>query len=88
MTKEPEAIQYCPKCNERYEFEKFYMLDEVPLDTRCRKCGFFLFLYTKFKFEAVNIIMATNSKELNKLSLNPKKLLHFLEDEVGLKKMN
>ena len=88
MKKEPEAIQYCPKCDEAYEFEKFYMLDETPLNTRCRKCGFFLFLYSKFKFEAVNTIMATNSKELKALSVNPKKLLQFLEDEVGLKRFN
>ena len=88
MKKEPDVIQYCPKCNERYEFADFSMLDDVSLDTRCRKCGFYLFLYSKFKFEAVNIILNSDSELANRLSVKPEKLLQFLEDEVGLKKMN
>ena len=88
MKKEPGVIQYCPKCNEAYEFADFSMLDNVSLDTRCRKCGFYLFLYNKFKLDAVNIIISSNPELASTLLVNPEKLLRFLENEVGLKEMN
>lgn len=84
----PEISQECPQCGESYQFEKFEMLDEIPQSTPCRGCGFLLFMYTRFKLEAVNALLASDPA-MRKLmtSRDANALNEYVENKVGLKKM-
>ncbi len=54
------VTQLCAQCGEAYPLADFEMLDEVPLSTPCRRCGFLLFLYAHFKLEAVHALLASD----------------------------
>ena len=84
----PEVSQQCPQCGESYQFAKFDMLDEIPQSTPCRGCGFLLFMYTRFKLEAVNALLVSDPA-MRKLmtSGNTDKLNEYVENKVGLKRM-
>ncbi len=84
----PEVTQYCPQCGESYEFAKFEMLDEIPQSTACRGCGFLLFMYARFKLEAVNALLASDSgMEMAMKAGDTDALNKYVETKVGLKRM-
>ncbi len=85
MKKEPDLIVLCAKCGEKYVFEEFDMVDEIPMNTPCRKCGFHLFLHTHLRFKAMNIL--SGEPNFAKIADNPQEVVEYLDEMVGLRKI-
>jgi len=84
----PEVTQHCPQCGEPYQFAKFEMLDEIPQSTPCRRCGFLLFMYARFKLEAVNALLASDPAMCKMIASGDTDVLNeYVEKKVGLMRM-
>ncbi len=83
-----EVTQHCAQCGEPYQFAKFEMLDEIPQSTPCRRCGFLLFLYARFKLEAVNALLVSDPSMRKMIASGDTGLVNeYVEKKVGLKRM-
>jgi hypothetical protein len=83
--KEPDLILACANCGEKYIFEDFDMVDEVPMNTTCRKCGFHYLLHSHLKLRASNILRGEPNFE--KVSDDGKKFNEYLDKMVGIKNL-
>lgn len=85
--KEPDVIVTCPRCSEKYVFEKFEDLDKINLKTPCKKCGFLLHEHSFKKIKATNKLLMSGDEHAQKLlnSGNHEEFKKYLELKFGIK---
>lgn len=82
---ELDVIVSCPKCGEKYIFEKFEMLDSIDMSEPCRNCGFLLFQYGSMKMRATMSLLMDDPKAKELLDKGDyKDFKNYLKKKLGL----